>query len=94
MFCSPFLIKRVQKEIYHFPEARGLSPLYLFMQILLQCDDDATKPVSFGSLVKLSSPEWKYLLIGCFGSVLYGSFPFLYGKAYGGLFDVRVTRSC
>jgi hypothetical protein len=51
-------------------------------------DDDGKKPISFGSLIKLSEPEWKYLLIGCIGSVLYGSFPFLYGKAYGGLFDV------
>ncbi|XP_028416784.1 multidrug resistance protein 1-like isoform X1 [Dendronephthya gigantea] len=52
-----------------------------------QIDDDGRKPVSFRSLIKLSAPEWKYLVVGCFGSILYGTFPFLYGKAYGGLFD-------
>ena len=60
----------------------------LLFNILQVDDDDGKKPVSFGFLLKLSAPEWKYLLIGCFGSILYGAFPFLYGKAYGGLFDV------
>ena len=55
---------------------------------VLQIDDDGRKPESFKSLIKMSAPEWKYLAVGCFGSILYGTFPFLYGKAYGGLFDV------
>ena len=36
----------------------------------------------------MSAPEWKYLVVGCFGSTLYGLYPALYGIAIGGIYEV------
>lgn len=61
----------------------------LFFVILQIDDEDAlVKPVSFTRILKLNSPEWKYLLIGCFGAALFGAYPFLFGIAFGGIYEV------
>ena len=47
--------------------------------------------VPFLSILKLNVPEWKYLVVGCIGSALYGAYPFLYAISFGGITDVCVT---
>ena len=51
-------------------------------------EDAFVKPVSFTRILKLNSPEWRYLVIGCFGAALYGAYPSLFGLAFGGIYEV------
>ena len=40
-------------------------------------------------ILKQNAPEWKYLLLGCFGAVLFGAYPPVYGNTFGGIYEVR-----
>ena len=51
-------------------------------------DYDGKFKVPLLSLLKMNATEWRYLLIGCFGSGLYGAYPFLYAIAFGGFNEV------
>jgi hypothetical protein len=46
------------------------------------------KPISFFKILGHNRSEWRYILLGCFGSFTYGSAPFLYGLIMGRLFEV------
>ncbi|CAB3994659.1 multidrug resistance 1 [Paramuricea clavata] len=46
---------------------------------------DNIKPISFTKILKWNAQEWNVLVLGCIGAALYGSYPFLYGIAFGGV---------
>lgn len=49
--------------------------------------DDEVYPVTIRKIVKLNTPEWPYLLMGCISALVVGaSFPvfaILFGEVYG-----------
>ena len=57
-------------------------------------EGEAVKPMSFFKILKYNAPEFWYIVIGCFGSALFGSNPFVYGIAIGGVFEVRSFDVC
>ena len=62
--------------------------------LIFQVDDDdydGVFKVPFVTILKLSAPEWKYLLVGCIGSGLFGAYPFLFGISFGGISDVCIN---
>ncbi|CAB3990056.1 multidrug resistance 1 isoform X2, partial [Paramuricea clavata] len=50
-------------------------------------EGEAVKPMSFFKILKYNAPEFWYIVIGCFGSALFGSNPCVYGIAIGGVFE-------
>ena len=40
------------------------------------------------TILKTNAPEWKELFVGCIGAGLWGSYPFLYGIAFGKIYEV------
>ena len=44
--------------------------------------------MSFSKILRHNLPEYQYLLLGCFGSFLFGSAPFLFGITMGHIFEV------
>ena len=45
--------------------------------------------MSLFKILKYNLPEFWYIAMGCIGSALYGTCPFVYGIALGGVFEVR-----
>ena len=46
--------------------------------------------MKFSKLLKMNSPEWRIMAIGCFGALLYGAYPFLFAICLGKFFKVSV----
>jgi hypothetical protein len=36
----------------------------------------------------MNAPEWKHLFVGCIGSGLWGAYSFMYGIAFGRIYEV------
>lgn len=56
----------------------------------LQTQEEEIEKVSLYNVLKKNSPEWKYILLGCFGAGLFGTYPPLFGYSLGGFFDVSM----
>jgi hypothetical protein len=41
----------------------------------------------------MNAPEWKQLFIGCIGAGVWGAYPFLYGIAFGQIYEVSLVVS-
>ncbi|XP_028410025.1 multidrug resistance protein 1-like [Dendronephthya gigantea] len=50
-------------------------------------DSEPVKAMPFLKILKYNSPEFWYIVLGCIGSALYGTCPFVYGIAVGGIFE-------
>ncbi|XP_028411655.1 multidrug resistance protein 1-like isoform X2 [Dendronephthya gigantea] len=53
------------------------------VRTLMVDNSDEIKPISFVKILKWNSPDWKFMFLGCFGAMLYGAYPFLYGITFG-----------
>ena len=42
----------------------------------------------FWTILKMNAPEWKHLFVGCIGSGLWGAYSFMYGIAFGRIYEV------
>ena len=55
-----------------------------------QADEEEIPPVPYGTILKMNAPEWKELFVGCIGASLWGAYPFLYGIAFGKIYEVSL----
>ncbi len=55
-----------------------------------QSEEEEINKVPLYKILQKNSPEWKYLLLGCIGSLLFGAYPPLFGYSLGGVFDVSM----
>ncbi|XP_028410024.1 multidrug resistance protein 1-like [Dendronephthya gigantea] len=55
--------------------------------IMTEAEAEPVKPMSFFKILTYNSPEVWYIVIGCIGSALYGTCPFVYGVSMGGIFE-------